>query len=135
MTGYAPVSSPPPPPQSVERVCFSDVQRRRRFFFKRHLGSILEVGGRGWVAHLCARDPPPPPPVLPGGSGPVLEFPPEPMHVEGILAHYLPDPVELPRIDPDISRRNVPRQFPEPVTKPIRKAQTTPIPDRLKADM
>ena len=31
-----------------------------------HLGSILEVGGRGWVAHLCVRDPPPP---LPGGGG------------------------------------------------------------------
>ena len=28
----------------------------------RYLGSILEVDGRGWVAHLCASDPPPPPP-------------------------------------------------------------------------
>ena len=25
----------------------------------RHLGSILEVGGREWVAHLCASAPPP----------------------------------------------------------------------------
>ena len=28
----------------------------------RHLGFILEVDGRGWVANLCASDPPPPPP-------------------------------------------------------------------------
>ena len=28
-----------------------------------HLESILQVGGRGWVAHLRATPPPPPPPV------------------------------------------------------------------------
>ena len=38
----------------------------------RHLGFILEVDGRGWVANLCASDPPPPPPDQPyytGGEG------------------------------------------------------------------